>query len=97
MYDLYDEAVAKRAEFFAKEGVAGVLQLDERAHTGMLFAEAAGGFRAAGTPAPPTFVVTAEQYNRIGRLLEKKSPAHVRMNLKATMSDRDMDGLNIVG
>ena len=97
LYDLYDEAVAKRAEFFSKEGVAGVLQLDERAHTGMLFAEAAGGFKAAGTPAPPTFVVTAEQYNRIGRLLEKKSPARVRMNVKAAMSDRDMDGLNIVG
>ncbi len=97
LYDLYDESVAQRAEFFAKEGVAGLLELDDRAHTGMLFAEAAGGFKAAGTPAPPTFVVTAEQYNRIGRLLEKKSPARVRMNLKATMSDRDMDGLNIVG
>jgi hypothetical protein len=97
LYDLYDESVAQRAAFFAKEGAAGVLQLDERAHEGMLFAEAAGGFKAAATPAPPTFVVTAEQYNRIGRLLEKKSPAKVRLNLKATMSDRDMDGLNIVG
>ncbi len=45
----------------------------------MLFAEAAGGFKATGTPAPPTFVVTAEQYNRIARLLEKKSTARVRI------------------
>jgi carboxypeptidase Q len=96
LYDLYDQAVANRAEFFAKEGVAGVLQLDERAHEGMLFAEAAGGFKAASTPAPPTFVITAEQYNRIARLVQQKSPARVRINLKATMSDRDMDGLNIV-
>jgi carboxypeptidase Q len=96
LYDQYDQTVANRAEFFAKEGVAGVLQLDERAHEGMLFAEAAGGFKAASTPAPPTFVITAEQYNRIARLVQQKSPARVRLNLKATMSDRDMDGLNIV-
>ncbi len=97
LFDLFTQAVAERGEFFAKEGVAGVLLEDERAHEGMLFSEAAGGFKAAGTPAPPTFVVTAEQYNRIARLVDKKNPARVRMNLKATTSDRDMDGLNIIG
>jgi hypothetical protein len=97
LYDLYDQTVADRGEFFAKEGVAGVLLEDDRAHEGMLFSEAAGGFKAAGTPAPPTFVVTAEQYNRIARLVDKKNPARVRLNLKATTSDRDMDGLNIIG
>ena len=97
LYDLYDQSVAERGEFLAKEGVAGVLLEDQRAHDGMLFSEAAGGFKAAGTPAPPTFVVTAEQYNRIARLVDKKSPARVRLNLKAATSDRDMDGLNIVG
>ena len=97
LYDLYDKAVADRAEFLAREGAAGVLIEDERAHEGMLFSEAAGGFKAASTPAPPTFVVTAEQYNRIARLLEKKNPVRVRLSLKATASDRDVDGLNIVG
>jgi carboxypeptidase Q len=97
VYDLYDQAVADRGEFFARESVAGLLLEDERAHAGMLFSEAAGGFKSAGTPAPPTFVVTAEQYNRMARLVEKKSPARVRLNLKATVSDRDVDGLNIVG
>jgi hypothetical protein len=97
LYDLYDQAVADRADFFAKEGVAGVIQEDERAHEGMLFTEAAGGFKAASTPAPPTFVITAEQYNRIARLVQRKSPTRLRINLKANLSDRDMDGLNIVG
>ncbi len=50
LYDLYDQAVADRGEFLAKEGVAGVLLEDERAHEGLLFSEAAGGFKAAGTP-----------------------------------------------
>jgi hypothetical protein len=97
LYDLYGQAAAERGEFFAREGVAGVLLEDERAHEGMLFGEAAGAFKAASTPAPPTFVVTAEQYNRIARLVDKKTPARVRLSLKATMSDRDVDGLNIIG
>jgi carboxypeptidase Q len=97
LYDLYDQTVADRGEFFAKEGVAGVLLEDDRAHEGMLFGEAAGGFKAAGTPAPPTFVVTAEQYNRIARLVDHKNPVRVRLSLKAATSDRDVDGLNIIG
>jgi len=97
VYDLYDAAVAERGEFFAKEGAAGILLEDDRAHAGMLFAEAAGGFHAADTAAPATFVVTAEQYNRIARLVEKKSPVRVRLSLKATTSDRDVDGMNIIG
>jgi hypothetical protein len=97
LYDLYDQAVADRAAFFAKEGVAGILQEDERAHEGMLFAEAAGGFKAASTPAPPTFVITAEQYNRVARLVQQKAAVRIRLNLKAAISDRDVDGLNIVG
>ena len=97
LYDLYDQSVADRGEFLAREGVAGVLLEDDRAHDGLLFSEAAGGFKAAGTPAPATFVVTAEQYNRIARLVEHKSPARVRLNLKAATSDRDVDGLNIIG
>ena len=97
IYDLSDKAAADRGEFLAKQGAAGVLLEDTRAHEGMLFGEAAGSFKAANTQAPPTFVVTAEQYNRIGRLLEKKSPVAVRLNLKAETSDRDVDGLNIIG
>lgn len=96
-YDLYDEAAAQRAEFLAKEGAVGVLLEDRRAHDGLLFGEAAGGFKASQTPAPPTFVVTAEQYNRIARLLDKKNPVRVRLSLKAATSDRDVDGLNIIG
>ena len=68
-----------------------------RAHEGLLFGEAAGGFKASGVPAPPTFIVTAEQYNRIARLVEKKNPARVRLSLKASISDHDVDGLNIIG
>jgi carboxypeptidase Q len=97
VYDLYDQAIADRAAFFAKEGAAAVLQADDRAHEGLLMAEAAGGFAASAPQPPPTFVVTAEQYNRIARLLEHKEPVRLRVNLKAATSDRDVDGANIIG
>ncbi len=97
LYDLYDEAVAERASYLAKEGVVGVLLEDRRAHEGMLSAEAAGSFKSGDTMAPPTFVVTAEQYDRIARLVEKKQPVQVRLNLKAEASDADQDGVNIIG
>lgn len=97
LYDLYDRAVAERAEFLSREGVAGVLTEDDRAHNGMVFAEAAGGFKSSATLAPPTFVITAEQYDRIARLIEHKAAVRVRLNLKAAASNQDVDGMNILG
>jgi carboxypeptidase Q len=96
LYDLYDSVVAERGAFFAKEGAAGVLLEDDRAHEGRLAAEAAGGFKMADTAAPATFVVTAEQYDRIARAVDRKIPFKVRLNLRVKTSDRDVDGANIV-
>jgi carboxypeptidase Q len=97
LFDLYDRAVAERAAFFAQEGAVGIIQADNRAHEGLLFAEAAGGFHSSSPLAPPTFVVTAEQYDRIARNLDHKTPVRVRMNVKAAVSNQDVDGMNIVG
>jgi Zn-dependent M28 family amino/carboxypeptidase len=97
IYDLYDQAAADRARFLAKEGAAGALLEDQRAHEGLLFAEAAGSFKSADTMAPPTFVITAEQYDRVARAVERKLPVEIRLNLKAAASDADVDGMNIIG
>jgi hypothetical protein len=97
LYDFYDAVVAERGEFFAKEGVVGLLTLDDRAHEGMVFAEAAGNFKAGKPLAPPTFVITAEQYDRIARLLDHKAPVRVRMSVQAAVGNQDVDGLNIIG
>jgi hypothetical protein len=97
IYDLYDSVASERGAFLAKEGVAGVILEDDRAHEGMVFAEAAGSFKSAEQAAPPTFVITAEQYDRIARAVDKKQPVRIRLNLKAATSDRDVGGANIVG
>src|SRR6185437_11409079 len=91
------DLLSKRDQFLRTEGVLGVLTRDNRAHGGLLFAEAASAHKADVPLAPPMFVVTAEQYNRIARLIGMKIPVQVRVNEKVEASDRDVDTANIIG
>jgi carboxypeptidase Q len=92
------EAVtAKRNKFFLDEGVLAVVQDDRRARDGIDFAEAAGLQEASKPLAPPTFVVTSEQYNRIVRLLDDKIPVEMQVTLQARISNADAGAYNIVG
>jgi hypothetical protein len=97
LFDLSDKMTAERGAFFAKEGVVAILRSDQRAHEGMIFAESAGSFKSMDPLAPPTFVITAEQYDRIARAVQKKIPVQVRVSLKAKVSDKDVNGQNIIG
>jgi carboxypeptidase Q len=96
LIDRFDALELEQSAFFVSEGVAGVLTADRRARGGLLAAEAAGSFHAKDPLAPPTFVVTSEQYDRLVRLIEQKQPVRVRLDLKVTASDKDVDGGNIV-
>ena len=55
-------------------------------------AEAAGSYRARDPLAPPTFVISAEHYDRVARLVAEKQPVKLRLALKTTVSDKDVDG-----
>ena len=89
--------LGRRAKFFKDEGVLAILNSDTRAHDGLLFAEAAGAYDAKMPLSPPSFVVTQEQYNRMVRLLDKKVPVKVRVNLEAEYSKDNQDAYNITG
>jgi carboxypeptidase Q len=98
--DLFDQLEAERNKlngFLSQEGVVAVLREDRRAHDGLLFAEAAGSEKAASPLAPPTFIVTEEQYTRMSRLLEKKVPVTVRVDVKVKDSATNQMGQNIIG
>ena len=77
LIDRYDALALERSQFFAAEGVAAILTADDRAREGLLAAEAAGSYRARDPLAPPTFVITAEHYDRVARLVEQKQPVRV--------------------
>ena len=97
LIDRFDQLELERSRFFTAEGVAAVLTADDRAREGLLAAEAAGSFHARDPLAPPSFVITAEHYGRMARLIEHRQPVKVRVELKAAVSDKDVDGGNIVG
>ena len=97
LFDRVMESSEKRDKFFRDEGVVAMLMSDGRSHEGMAFSEAAGSPKA-GQPLPVTkFRVTEEQYNRITRLLDKKEPVKIQVELEAVASERDVNGTNIVG
>jgi hypothetical protein len=97
LFDVQIALATERNRFFLDEGVLGILMRDDRSHDGTTNAEQAGSHRSADPLAPPTFVVTAEQYNRMARVMEKKTAVRVRASLKVQASDSDVDSANIVG
>ncbi len=97
LIDRYDELALVRSKFFTEEGVAAILMADDRAREGLLAGEAAGSHRSRDSLAPPTFVVTSEHYGRLARLVGKGQPVSVRLDLKVTASDKDVEGGNIIG
>ncbi len=91
------QILIKRTRFFRDEGVAGVLNTTDTSRDGLVFAQAAGDYQARNPLSPPMFVVSREQYNRITRILDKKVPVKVRINLQADYSTGDADTYNVTG
>jgi len=90
-----EELAIRRTKFLLDEGVLAVVQDDRRARDGIDFAEAAGSYDPKNPAAPPTFVVTSEQYDRLVRLLENKTKVEMQVNLKARISDTAADAYNL--
>ncbi len=97
LLDRYFALAADMAQFFHDEGAVAVIRTDSRAHNGLLVGEEAGSHQSKDPLAPPSFVLTEEQYSRLAHLLEQKQNVTLRMNLEAKISNKDVDGVNIVG
>ncbi len=83
-------------QFLKDEGITAALTTDNRSTNGVVFAEAAGSYRSADGGAPVKFAVPREQYNRMARLIEHKTPVRLRVNLQVTQSEKDVDASNII-
>lgn len=86
----------RRAKFLKDEGALAVINTSLGSANGLIFVQSAGPWEAKETLAPPSFVVAREQYNRMARLVEKKIAVKMRFNLAADVSDKDVDGYNVV-
>jgi carboxypeptidase Q len=88
---------ANRVKFWRDQGVLAVLNTIDQGHDGLVVAQAAGPYNANDPLAPPSFVVTHEQYNRMLRLMEKNISVKVRLNLQADTSSGNVDSYNLTG
>jgi carboxypeptidase Q len=88
---------ANRVKFWRDQGVLAVLNTIDQGHDGLVVAQAAGPYDANDPLAPPSFVVTHEQYNRMLRLMEKNISVKVRLNLQADTSNGNVDSYNLTG
>jgi carboxypeptidase Q len=97
LIDKLDAERNKLNAFLQDEGALAVIRTDTRDFDGRFAAEQIGSEKVSAKPGPPTFVVIDEQYSRMTRLLEKKIPVKVRLDLKVKDSGKNEMAHNIVG
>jgi len=82
--------------FFRAEGVVAVFMTDRRGEGGLLFAESVNGWDPKLPIPPPVIVLAPEPYDRIIRLVDRKIPVKVEVDLQVRYYDDSPDGLNVI-
>ncbi|MGB9609844.1 MAG: M20/M25/M40 family metallo-hydrolase [Bryobacteraceae bacterium] len=85
----------KLNEFLREEKVALLIQ-NGRADFGTFFTSNGGSRNPKEQPAPPTIVLTAEHYNRIWRLLDRKIPVRIEAEVRNEWYDTADNNFNII-
>ena len=86
----------KLAAFWAEEGPAVLVQHGYRNDGGTVTASSAGNRDPSMPLAPPTIAITPEHYNRIYRLLDKKIPVKLEVEVRNTIGDTNDESYNVV-
>jgi carboxypeptidase Q len=82
--------------FLKAEGVAAAFLTDTRGDGGLLFAESVDAWNPSVPVPPPVLVLAPESYNRLVRLVEKKVPAKVELDVGVRFHDDTTEGYNVV-
>lgn len=90
------ELQRKINNFYQSEGVAALLE-PGRGDGGTLFVTTARQ-RNTGEPSPvANLVMAVEHYNRIVRILQKKIPVQLRLDVQTRLLDADLNAYNVIG
>ena len=96
-WDRVEGAYEHLTAFLHDEGAAAVLSTDTRGAGGIVFAENAGRWGRDAAAPPAWVVLQPESYYRIARLVERKIPVKVELEVAAAFNDDAPDGVNVVG
>src|SRR5262249_42495839 len=90
----------KRMAFLIQEGAVAIFEGSRGEGNGVIFVAGVpvgGDKRAPGRPPMlPQIVLAAEHYGRLQRILEKKLPVSVDLNVQNRFTGDSLDSLNIV-
>ena len=87
----------KVQKFLVDEGVAAWIE-PSRGDDGTVFVQQGGGRdKEKDPPAPTRVAVARENYGRIVRMLEKKVPVSMLVDIQNKFYDDDLDSFNIIG
>jgi hypothetical protein len=82
--------------FLRAEGVTAVFMTDRRGDGGLVFAESVNGWDPKVPIPPPVIVLAPEPYDRIVRLVDKKIPVKLELDLQVRYYEDSLDGLNVI-
>jgi carboxypeptidase Q len=83
-------------EFLRNEGVLAVLTPGRRGDDGTVFGQQTGSREVKEPLAPTTVALSTEQYNRMVRLIEKKIPVRVELEVASQIHQETLDSFNVV-
>jgi carboxypeptidase Q len=99
LWDYFERRGHVQAElwkFLKSEGVLGVFSTDDRGEGSLVFAESSNAWEASETLPPALVVLAPEEYDRLTRLVDRKLAPKVQLDLAVNVSDKDVDGYNVV-
>jgi hypothetical protein len=85
----------KLTQFLKDEGVLVVVQTGSRGDDGTIFTSSAGSRDLKDPVPPPTIALVSEHYNRLARLIQRKIPVRLEVDIKAQYEDPS-DGFNVI-
>jgi hypothetical protein len=86
----------RRLKFLVDEGVVATIDAGQGSG-GTVFVQGGGGRNLTDPPVPAQVVMAVEHYGRIWRVLEKKIPVRIEMNIENKFYDDDLNSFNIIG
>jgi carboxypeptidase Q len=84
-------------KFLRDEGVLVTLIPGYGTDGGTVFATAAGSREMKDEVPPPSVALTREHYDRIARLIEKKTPVTLAFDIENRMGDEEKDSFTVTG
>jgi carboxypeptidase Q len=86
--------MARQRTFFKDEGALMIIQASARGESGTLFG--GGAQSRMDTQNLPQVSITAENYNRIARLLEHNVPVKLQFDIKTQFDTANTDSFNVI-